>query len=131
LANLSTRAQCGTGASVLAAGFVVGGQGTRRVLLRAIGPGLAQFGIGGLLVQPAMSVYDSNRRVIATNSGWTTVGLTEDLDAAARLTGAFRLQPGSADSAIVLTLAPGSYTIQVAGADGGTGEALVEVYVIP
>ena len=128
LVNLSTRAQSGAG---LFAGFVVGGQGTLRVLLRAIGPGLIPFGVGGVLVQPAMRVFDAKGNVIGANTGWNTGGVIEDIAAAARLSGAFPLQARSADSAVVMTLTPGAYTIQVAGADGGSGEALVEVYVVP
>jgi hypothetical protein len=45
--------------------------------------------------------------------------------------GAFALTPGSRDAALLTTLAPGSYTVQVSGADGGTGEALVEIYEVP
>lgn len=132
LINISTRAQSGSGASVLSAGFVIGGQGTLRVLLRAIGPGLLQFpGVSGVLAQPAMRVYDANQKQIGGNAGWSSGGLTEDLAAAARMTGAFALPPRSADSVTVMTLTPGSYTIQVAGAEGATGEALVEVYVMP
>jgi hypothetical protein len=134
LINISTRAQSGSGASVLSAGFVIGGQGTLRVLVRAIGPGLAQFGVDGFLAQPILKVYDSAQRVIKTNTGWTSEGLTEDLAATARLTGAFALTTtaaGRADCAAVLTLAPSNYTIQVSGVGGLTGEALVEVYVVP
>jgi outer membrane protein assembly factor BamB len=136
LVNLSTRAQSGSGANVLTAGLVIGpigGQGTLRVLVRAIGPGLAQFGVSGVLAQPMLQVY-SGQTVIQKNTGWTSGGLTEDLAAAARLTGAFTLSPsgaGQADCAAVVTLVPGNYTIQVSGAGGTTGEALVEVYVVP
>ena len=134
LINLSTRAQSGSGAGVLTAGLVVGGQGTLRVLLRAIGPGLAQFGVDGFLARPSMLVFDSSSKPIGGNTGWTSGGLTEDLAAAARLTGAFPLSPigaGSADCAAVVTLVPGNYTIQASGLGGTTGEALVEVYAVP
>ncbi len=134
LVNLSARAQSGSGANVLTAGLVIGGQGTLRVLVRAIGPGLAQFGVSGVLARPSLKVYDSHQRVLESNTGWTSLGLTEDLAAAARLTGAFALSAtgaGSADSATVVTLTPGTYTIQVSGVGGTAGEALVEVYGIP
>ena len=133
LVNLSTRARAGSGSNVLIAGLVIGGQGPLRLLVRAIGPGLAQFGVNGVLAQPTMTLY-SEQTPIGGNVGWTAQGLTEDLAAAARLTGAFALSAsaaGSADCAAVVTLTPGSYTIQVSGVGGTTGEALVEVYVIP
>lgn len=139
LANISTRAQVGSGAGVLTAGLVIAGPtnspSTLRVLVRAIGPGLLQFpGVTGVLSQPIMTLYDAGQRQLLRNTGWTTGGLTEDLASAARLTGAFGLVPtgaGAADCAAVTTLSPGNYTIQVSGANGTTGEALVEVYVIP
>jgi outer membrane protein assembly factor BamB len=130
LINISTRAQSGSGANVLTAGLVIGGPGTLRLLVRAVGPGLAQFGVSGFLTQPVMRVF-SGQTEIGRNIGWTSGGLTEDLAVAARLTGAFTLPTGSADCAAVLTLAPGNYTIQVSGVGGTTGEALVEVYVVP
>src|ERR1035437_1802977 len=79
LINLSTRAQSGSGASVLTAGLVIGGQGTLRLLVRAVGPGLTQFGVGGVLAQPMMRVF-SGQTEIGRNTGWTSGGLTEDLD---------------------------------------------------
>ena len=54
-----------------------------------------------------------------------------DIAAAATATGAFSFSSGSKDSAVILTLAPGSYTAQVKGADGGTGAALIEIYDVP
>ncbi len=134
LVNLSTRAQAGGGSGILTAGLVIGGSGSLRVLLRAIGPGLAPFGVSGYLTQPTMRVFDTASREIGRNTGWTSGGLTEDLAAAARLTGAFALAAsgaGAADCAAVFTLAPGNYTIQVGGVSGAAGEALVEVYVVP
>ena len=42
--------------------------------------------------------------------------------------GAFALDSGSRDAALAVVLQPGGYTVQVRGADGGTGEALIELY---
>ena len=127
LANLSTRAQAGAGANVLTAGFVIGPGADKKVLIRAIGPtlGLAPFSIPGVLADPTLTLVDSNGVNLATNDNWSPA------DAATMASvGAFALAANSKDSAIVTTLASGSYTAQVAGASGATGLALVEVYEV-
>lgn len=126
LSNLSARFQVGTGADVLIAGFALGGNGQRRVLIRAIGPRLVDFGVTGVLARPRLRVFQGNRE-LATATGWAP-----ELAAAFTQVGAFALMPGSADAALVLTLEAGqSYTAQVSGVDDTTGEALVEVYALP
>ena len=125
LSNLSTRAQAGTGANVLTAGFVIGPGADKKVLIRAIGPSLANFGLTGVLTDPVLTLVDGNQVAIATNNDWS------NLDAATMTSvGAFALPVNSKDSAIVTTLAPGNYTAQVSSANGGTGIALVEVYEV-
>jgi sugar lactone lactonase YvrE len=125
LTNVSARAFSGTGASVLAAGFVIGGSGTDTLLIRGIGPGLTQFSIGGALAVPQLTLIDSNNVAVATNSGW---GGGAALVAAFSRVGAFQLPAGSADSAMLVTLPPGAYTVQVNGANNTSGVALIEVY---
>ncbi len=131
LVNLSTRGQVGVGANALFAGVVVGGTGKSRLLLRAVGPGLAQFGVGGVLARPTMALFNGGQQLLRTNTGWTTEIGPYDLIAAAEITGAFPLAPTSADSAMIVTIDPGVYTIQVSGVGGTTGEALVEIYTLP
>jgi hypothetical protein len=77
-----------------------------------------------------MALYQGSVR-LRTNAGWTTEGLTHDLRAAAADVGAFPLETGSADGAMILTLQPGPYTVQIQGIGGETGEAIAEVYVLP
>lgn len=123
LANLSTRAQVGTGAHVMIAGFVVGEGAPKRVLVRAVGPALAAFSVTGTLTDPVLELYDGKGALLTTNDNWTAA------DAAAMAgVGAFPLTAGSRDAALVATLAPGAYTAQVSGAVGTTGVALLEVY---
>lgn len=124
LRNLSTRGQVGTGANILIAGFVVGGTTEKRVLVRAIGPALTGFGVTGAIADPQLEVYSGNTR-IATNDNW---GGGTALQNAMTQVGAFPLLPSGLDSALLLTLQPGSYTAQVSGAFGQTGVALVELY---
>src|SRR5204863_8991726 len=71
LLNLAARALVGTGADVLIPGFVISGA-PRSVLVRAVGPTLGQFGVGGTLNAPVLSLYDSTSRVIAANTRWGT-----------------------------------------------------------
>lgn len=123
--NLSSRLATieGDASRAFIAGFVVSGTSPKPMLIRAVGPGLTQFGVGGALTNPRLQIY-SGDRVIAENDDWTD-------SAAMRTTcesvGAFQLAPGSRDAALIVTLAPGSYSAHVV-ANGGAGVALVEVY---
>jgi len=129
--NISTRAFIGTGASVLIAGFVIEGTGTEQVLIRGDGPALTGFGVSGALAQTQVTVYDSNSNVVATNSGWSNNANAAQIASTSATLGAFALTQGSGDSALLLTLPPGSYTVQVAGVSNQTGNGLVEVYEVP
>jgi len=131
LANLSTRAEVGTGANILLAGFVVLGAQPATVLVRGVGPALAGFGVSGILAKPVLTVADSGGVTVATNTGWGTNANAAQIAAVSSQVGAFALPSGSADSALLLTLAPGTYSAEVAGAGGTTGIALVEVYQVP
>lgn len=136
LINISTRGTLDAGDSIIA-GFVVSGAQSKRVLIRAVGPGLESFGVSGVLVDPVVKVYDASRTLIAQNDNWET-GQTvaqmpapatpAQIAAAGTSAGAFALKPGATDAAVVLTLGPGAYTAIVSGAAGGSGAALVEVY---
>lgn len=120
LVNISTRANLGAG-QTHTSGFVVGGRIPRRVLVRAIGPGLGMFGFSNALIAPVLTVFNSQGPV-RTSTGW---GGDPSLEAAFLNVGAFQLPPNSRDSAMLLTLDPGSYTVQVGG---GAGEVLLEIY---
>ena len=126
LVNLSSRGLVGTGVNALAAGFVSSGTGTKQYLVRAIGPTLSGFGVTNVLAQPVLTVY-SGSTVIATNTGWANSATVASVSLSV---GAFALPATSADSVLVATLAPGSYTAQVTGVGGTTGNALVEIYEV-
>lgn len=130
LINLSTRGPVGTGGDVLTLGFVIGGDGPLRVLLRGIGPTLASLGVPGALARPTLTLFNGPAP-IASNTGWSTSGNAADLQGAALAAGAFSLGAQTADSALLAILAPGAYTIQIGGVGGTTGEALGEIYVLP
>ena len=129
LANISTRATVGTGNDVLIAGISVGGTTAKSVFVRAAGPALGDFGVAGALQDPTLSIFSSANpnQAIATNDNWET-GNAAAISAAATRLGAFGFKPGSRDSALVVTLPPGSYTAVVSGVGGTSGIALVEAY---
>lgn len=129
LANVSALARVGTGDNILVAGFVVQGNVAKRLLIRAIGPSLAGFGRTGVLADPQLTVTPAGAgTAIAVNNDW---GGNAGLAAAFQSVGAFPLANDSRDAAVVLTLAPGGYTVQISGFGNATGDALVELYELP
>jgi len=128
LVNLSALAQVGAAGAPLVAGFVVSGTNAETVLLRGVGPGLGQFGLTGLLAAPVLTLYDHTGTVLASNTQW---GGTALLNTAFGQVGAFALPVTSADTALLVTLAPGNYTAQLSGTNGATGQGLLEIYEAP
>ncbi len=148
ITNLSTRAFLNTtpdavGNGVLIAGFVIGGTGSKTLVIRGVGPSLANFGVSEAIQKPTLALYDAatpaNR--ITANTGWqkaptlpTTapwLGALTPVDATAAdfsLLGAFALPQGSADSAVKVSLPAGAYTAQVEPTDAETGVVLAELY---
>jgi hypothetical protein len=127
LRNISARGLVGTGNDVLIGGFIVGGNAlaNNAVVVRAIGPSLAQSGITNPLADPILELHDSSRVVVASNDDW------QDTQQA-QITPTGLAPTDSKESAIYATLSAGSYTAIVRGANGTTGTGLVEVYsVIP
>ena len=128
LGNLSTRGTAGTGANTLIAGVVVRGTAPKNLLIRAAGPALAQFGVTGALDRPVLTLLDANGALVAANTGWGTAPNVGQISAATLSAGAFSFPPGSADSALFLSLNPGVYTAQVNGTGSTTGVTLIETY---
>ena len=131
LVNLSARASVGTGANVVIPGITVRGTSPKTLLIRAAGPALAGFGVTGTLANPIVSIFTAAGEKILVNDNWGEVPDVAALRTAAAEQGAFALPEGSRDAAMLVTLAPGSYTVQVAGAGTGAaaqGVAIVEVY---
>ncbi len=130
LINVSARDEVGSGGNILIAGFVIGGTTSKTVLIRGSGPALAQFGLSGVLPDPQIELFQSNAdgtsTLIQADTGW---GGDTQIAATAASVGAFSWgTSATADSAVLITLPPGSYTAEVSGASGDTGLALVEVY---
>jgi sugar lactone lactonase YvrE len=126
IVNISTRARVGTGDEVAIAGFVITGQESKPVLIRAVGPTLATaFQLSGALASPRLELFQGTTS-LAVNSG--IAGNRVALDAAAQRAGAFALGAAGTDAAILITLAPGNYTAIVSSTTATAGVALVEVY---
>jgi hypothetical protein len=123
LVNVSARNRVGTGDDILIAGFNIAGSGSKRLLIRAVGPRLGAFGVTGVLADPKLEIFNSAGVKVTENDNWAS-SLTTTFSSV----GAFLLEENSRDAALIATLATGSYTAQVSGADGGTGEALIEIY---
>ncbi len=129
LVNVSSRARASTGEGTVIAGFIISGEQSKSVLIRAVGPTLPLLGVANPVPAPKLDLYRDNA-LIASNSGWTTGGNASEIIAAAAEIGAFALQANSTDSALFVTLPPGQYTAQMSSGDGPAGIGLVEVYDI-
>ncbi len=127
MVNLSARGQVGTGEDILIAGFVTSGTAPRTLLLRGIGPSLADFAVGGLLADPRLALFD-RAGARQGNDNWHDVADADGVRAFSTAVGAFALADSSRDSAVVCSLPAGAYTSQVIGVGGATGIALAEIY---
>jgi hypothetical protein len=122
LANISTRAAIGTGDDALISGFIMGDVNNATIIVRAIGPSLAAFGLSDPLPDPMLTIYDTNGAAIASNNDW------QDATYALDVSGNGLAPSDPLEAAIILHLPAGLYTAIVSGANGGTGVGLVEVY---
>ena len=110
---------------------MIGGSGTETLLIRADGPSLTAFGVPGALAAPSLVLTAQATGVtLATNTGWGTNSNPAQIASVAVQVGAFALESGSADCAVIVTLQPGAYTVQVSGVGNTTGVALAEVYEV-
>jgi hypothetical protein len=126
--NISTRGRVGiSDQDYLIGGFITRGGVSSRILVRAIGPSLASRGVASPLADPFLELFDNNGVRIAANDDWQSQGTENEQDVAAiRESG---LAPTNQfESAILRSLAPGTYTAVVSGKGGSTGVALVEIY---
>jgi len=121
--NISTRGEVGTGDDVMIGGFIIGGTTPTKIMLRAIGPSLAAFGVNGVLPDPVLELHDKDGSLIYQNDNWRAEQAQQIIDTT--------LAPSDeSESAIIATLAPGAYTAIVHDAGTAQGVALVEVYML-
>lgn len=121
LANISTRGLAESGADEMIGGFIVGGTDPTSVLVRALGPSLAAYGISGVLPDPVLEVHDANGSVIATNDNWRSTQEQAIINTGIAPT-------NDQEAAILTTLPAGAYTAVVHDAHFGSGIALVDAY---
>ena len=132
VANVSTRLPVGTGDNVLIEGFTVQGPAgsTKTIIVRAIGPSLVPFGITDALSNPALEIHDTTGATIATSDNWKTtqVGGIITADQSADISASQLAPNNDLESAIIATLAPGSYTAVIRGVNNAVGPGVVDAY---
>ena len=127
-ANISTRGFVDTGDNVMIGGFILGGANAgSSVLVRGIGPSLADSGVAGALEDPRLELYNADGQVVAANDDWKTDEASGQSQQAT--IEATTIPPANElESAILMTLPPGAYTAILSGKGGATGVGLVELY---
>jgi hypothetical protein len=125
LVNLSFRGTTGSDANVLTVGFSVGGSGQKRLLMRGVGPTLADFGVHSVLAIPLLTIFNAQGQPTSANSSW---GGSTTLSSAFAQVGAFALPAASNDCALIASVPTGISTAQVTGVGGTSGIALAEIY---
>jgi hypothetical protein len=130
LGNISTRSFVQTGEHVMIGGFIVQGTGSKRVIIRAIGPELTQHGITNAMGNPRLELHNGSGALIATNDDWQTtiLGGIITSNQVSDIQNSGHAPTVASESAIIANLQPGNYTAIVSGVNNTTGVALVEVY---
>lgn len=139
LVNISSRGPVSIGSGVATGGFHLAGDRPAALLVRAVGPGLNQFGVADAIADPVVMVRDFAGNLLAENDDWASPLLADDahpayapaemVEAAIR-SGAFSLDAGSSDGVVLIELEPGTYTVQARSEDGTEGETIIEIYLV-
>ena len=128
LTSVSALNRVGTGGDILIAGFTLTGSGTRNLLIRGVGPSLGALGVPGVLADPKIELFTAAAVPLQIGGNDNYASSLAPVFASV---GSFALVPGGKDAAFTVSLPAGGYTVQVSGADGGTGTAIVEIYELP
>jgi hypothetical protein len=130
LGNISTRSFVQTGENVMIGGFIVQGTGPKRVIIRAIGPELTQYGIANALANPRLELHNRTGALIGSNDDWQTtiLGGVITTNQVSEIQNSGHPPTAASESAIIANLQPGNYTAIVRGVNNTTGVGLVEVY---
>ncbi|MEP6955230.1 MAG: peptidylprolyl isomerase [Chthoniobacterales bacterium] len=123
--NLSLRGQVGTGDDVMIGGFIIAGDGTRRLVVRALGPSLTAFGVMGALPDPTIELRNAQGTLVTANDDWGNNPQAGEIQS-------YGLQPGHPkEAAVIATLPQGRYTAKVSGLGSQpTGVGLIEIYQV-
>jgi hypothetical protein len=105
-------------------GGFISGNGVVRVIVRGLGPTLSQFGVPNVLADPMLELRDANGALIASNDNWIDTQQAE-------IQASGFAPPNNAESVIIATRLPGNTTAIISGKNSTTGNALVEVYMLP
>ena len=127
LANLAARGLVRSGES-LVAGFVLGGDRARTLLIRGAGPALVEFIGSAALTDPQITIAQNGGEFVSNDDWSSDVAIGAQIATIATTAGAFAFGQGSADAALLITLSPGAYTVQVTGKAGASGIVLAEIY---
>lgn len=132
LINISVRTKAGTGTDLLTLGFVTDGSDPQQLLIRGIGPELADYGVSGAMTDPGLELYEHGESVDLreSNDDWGLASNATEVAQAAEEVGAFPLADGSKDGALLTTLSQGVYTVHLSPATGEPGIALAELYSV-
>ena len=130
LGNISTRAFVQTGDNVMIGGFIVQGAEPKKIVIRAIGPSLTQYGVPNPLLNPTLELHDDTGALIASNDNWgtTIIGGIITSDQVTDILNSGYAPGDIRESAMIVSLPPGNYTAIVRGVANMTGVALAEVY---
>jgi uncharacterized delta-60 repeat protein len=140
LRAMSTRGYIDTTGNTVVGGLAVGGSQPVRLIVRGVGPNLAKAGLSGTLPNPVLKIYNNSNALIAQNDDWGTPvtvnasfpgSTAAEISAASSSVGLTAYDGGSRDAAIVITLSPGVYTMDVTSGDTNVGVGMVEIYLLP
>ena len=113
----------GTGDAIVLNAFIITGPGPKQVIVRGLGPSLTQFGVPGVLADPALDLRSSDGTLILTNDNWRDDPAQEALILASGIP-----PTNDLEAAIVATLNPGSYTVVLRGVNNGTGRGVSDLH---
>lgn len=123
LLNIATRMEVLGNDKVLIGGFIVSGTEAKKIIIRGIGPSLH---LSGPLADPTLELHQGNT-LLTSNDNWKINDQTGQSQEA--VIAATTLEPSNdLESAMVATLNPGTYSVVMAGKNGGTGIGVIEVY---
>jgi hypothetical protein len=130
LVNCSNRSFVRAGSSAFT-GFVIANL-SRSVLVRAVGPGLTQFGVPGVLQKPVLKITHASTNAFVGTSSGRSAAREQAISRTGTLVGAFPLPAGSNDAADIALLGAGAYIVSASSSDSAdSGEVLIEVYLLP